>query len=340
MSAETLEWLNTNTRIGFVEKRGHAWHYRQGATNHFNGPVPVEECEALFDWEPLEAPVYAYIDDDYVLVHTNKVYYHSKTKHIFQLHGKSYVPHLYKTYLLENTADILAKGVNEGLGIGSAGLLRNGGVGWVQIELPENVDTPEGLAFRPFVTAVTSLDGSIPTTYKRMATAVVCDNTLAWGLSEPGRAYRVKHSKNSLVRLEGAREALDIIVEGARQFQDEVHRLGSWDVTAKTWSKLLNTAVPIPENPGRGRTMAETKQEILNRLYSHDERCAEWKGTALGVAQTFNTYNHHFAGVKKVSRAERNMENALKGTFEDEDQKILDILAQIAPEKVPVLVGA
>ena len=28
MSSETSIWLDTNTLIGFTDKRGHAWHWR------------------------------------------------------------------------------------------------------------------------------------------------------------------------------------------------------------------------------------------------------------------------------------------------------------------------
>ena len=41
MSRETLSWLNTNTLIGFTDKRGTAWHWgaeEQGEqSNHFSG---------------------------------------------------------------------------------------------------------------------------------------------------------------------------------------------------------------------------------------------------------------------------------------------------------------
>src|SRR5215212_6500999 len=62
MSQETHEWLNTNTLIGFTEKRGHAWHYRaedQGAeSNHYVGPVPVEDVRRrLFPWHAIEGTV-------------------------------------------------------------------------------------------------------------------------------------------------------------------------------------------------------------------------------------------------------------------------------------------
>ena len=62
MSQETPEWLNTNTLIGFTEKRGHAWHYRaevQGdQSNHYPGAVPIEDVRRrLFPWEAVEGTV-------------------------------------------------------------------------------------------------------------------------------------------------------------------------------------------------------------------------------------------------------------------------------------------
>ncbi len=39
MSRESLQWLNTNTLIGFTDQRGHAWHWRaqeqNGTSNHY-----------------------------------------------------------------------------------------------------------------------------------------------------------------------------------------------------------------------------------------------------------------------------------------------------------------
>ncbi len=55
MSRETLQWLNTNTLIGFTGKRGHAWHWRaqeqHGTFNHYPGPIPIADVQhRLFAW--------------------------------------------------------------------------------------------------------------------------------------------------------------------------------------------------------------------------------------------------------------------------------------------------
>lgn len=47
MSAETLTHLNSQTLIGYTNKRGRAWHYREelqgDEPNHYPGAVPVPE---------------------------------------------------------------------------------------------------------------------------------------------------------------------------------------------------------------------------------------------------------------------------------------------------------
>ena len=62
MSNETGEWLNTMTLIGFTEKRGNAWHYREelqgDEPNHYVGPVPVEDVQRrLFNFKVVERRV-------------------------------------------------------------------------------------------------------------------------------------------------------------------------------------------------------------------------------------------------------------------------------------------
>ncbi len=74
--------------------------------------------------------------------------------------------HQYETWLLETVANIL----DDDLSISSAGLLRGGAIAWVEVSVPENITTPEGVEFRPNLLTTTSFDGSIATTFKRTIT--------------------------------------------------------------------------------------------------------------------------------------------------------------------------
>lgn len=331
MSRESSKWLNTRTLIGFTSKRGKAWHYReedQGMEpNHYPDAIPVDDVlRRLFNFEVWDAPLYVLGDSGYVEVPNRKAMITSDTADVLGVFKGGYTGHQYSEWLLENVGSI----IDDDLGIGSAGLLRNRAQAWVSVEVPETITTPEGVEFRPNLTACTSFDGSLATTYKRHVGIVVCDNTLSGALGEDGQSFKVKHSKYSGMKISDAREALAIVHTMADDFAAEVARLTSWKVSEKVFQQLLDKVVPLPTDEGRGMTIAENKRSEILNLYRADERAAAWNGTAFGVLQAFNTWNHHFASVKKdVPRVLRNMENTLTDKMATADAAILSALATV-----------
>ncbi|MDT5017102.1 MAG: hypothetical protein QOD39_3262 [Mycobacterium sp.] len=340
MSKETLDWLNSQTLIGFTEKRGTAWHYRaehQGSeTNHYPLAIPVGDIlRRLFHWEATSAPLYVVketrpfegvVHSDYVEVPGRQAIVRSDTRDVLGIFGSGYEPHQYRTWLLSHVGNLL----DDTLGIGSAGLLRAGAQGWVSVEVPETIATRAGVDFRPNLVACTSFDGSLATTYKRVVQIVVCDNTLSAGLSEAGQVFRVKHTRNSSLRITDARAALSIVHTMADEFSAEVERLTSWEVSARQFDGLLDMLVSVPTAPGRSRTLAEQKRDRIRSLYNSDPRSAPWAGTAFGVLQAYNTYDTHYSTVRNVKhRAERNMARALTGDQASADAGVLEVLRLI-----------
>lgn len=330
MSRETLEWLNTNTLIGFTEKRGHAWHYREGADNHYPGAVPIEDVKRrLFDWEAEERPLY--VDGEcteMVAVPDFKAITRSDTGHVMGIFKDGYQPHQYKEWLLGNVASIL----DDELSIGSAVLLRGGAVACVSVETPETLTTPAGVQYRPNLLAVASFDGSIATTYKPVVTNVVCDNTMHAALREGGPTFKVKSTRNSMGRLADAREALGIVHTIADDFAAEVERLNAQAFTDRQFAKLVEDLTPYDPDAKstRGQTMAETKRDKLHELWSSDERVIQWKGTAYGAWQAVNTYQTHESPYKGGNRAERNMVRVVTGQTEKADEDTVKrILAMV-----------
>lgn len=338
MSRETLKHLNTNTLIGYTDKRGHAWHYRaeeQGTeNNHYPGAIPIEDVRRrLFPWEAIEGAITfaAELEDATVLSGfdpTRKAIVRSDLGTLLEVFKDNYKIHQYQDALLDMVADLL----DDGIDIGSAGILQGGGQAWVSVEVPDNIVTPEGVVFRPHLLACSSHNGSLASTYRRCITKVVCDNTMKAANKERGPAIKVRHSKYSSLKLQSAKDALGLIQEIADDFAAEVAALTAVTVTDKDWQKFLESFVPIPEDASkRAESLGTEKREKLSRLYLHDERCAPWKGTAFGVVQTVNTYAHHETTVRNVPRGERNMENTLMGKFDaldlDTTNKILAVVS-------------
>ncbi|TDD29629.1 DUF932 domain-containing protein [Actinomadura sp. KC06] len=341
MSKETLQWLNENTLIGFTDKRGTAWHYRadlQGAEpNHYPGAIPVEDVKRrLFDWEAVSSPVYVEspVTGGLVEAPGRQAIMRSDTGHLMGLFTDGYEPHPYVEWLINTIGTLL----EDDLSIGSAGLLKNGAVAWVSVEVPDNVTTPEGVEFRPHLFGATSFDGSLATTFKRAVTSIVCDNTMAAGLGEAGQQVKIKHSRHSKLRIGEAREALNIVYQVADDFAAEVAALCNTSVSDAEWNAFLDAHVPMPDEPGRSRTMAENKRDSLARLWNHDNRVAPWKGTAWGVVQAVNTYTHHEQTVRGAVRAERNMLRAVTGGVDELDHATLHTLATV--QDGPALLAA
>lgn len=347
MSKETLEWLNTSTLIGHTEKRGNAWHYREsmqgGEPNHFEGPVPVEAVERrLFHWDAIETPIYTMapatldtmtgLDDNgqpiaLRAVEGRKAITRSDTGAVLGIFKDGYQAHQPREWLIENVALL----VGGSLDIGSAGLLKGGAVAWLQVEEAENLETSSGVVYRPFVTASTSFDGSLSTTYTAGITVVVCDNTLAASLLGASSTVKVKHTRYSHLNAAAVRDALGIVEAAAATFAADVETLTNWKVSTRQWSRFLDVTCPVdPEaKTTRSATLSAKKRDELSTLYATDLRVSPWAGTAFGVLQATNTWAHHVQTVRGTNRVERNTLNALSGITAKQDTETLDVLRRV-----------
>lgn len=350
MSKETMSWLNTFTLIGQTDKRGNAWHYRaedQGAeTNHYPAFIPVPDVlRRLFGWDVQTGDLkssYNVLSDDGVetitlvddsrktMIRPRGALGPEDPGGIMGVFKSGYQGHSYAEWLIRQVQTLL----DDDLGITSAGLLAKGAQAWVEVSVPDSITTPEGVTFRPNLLCTTSFDGSLATTYKRSVNDTVCDNTRSMVLAGEGEVFRVKHTKNSALKLLEARDALAMVHTIADDFAAEVTALCETVVTDAQWAKFLDELVPVKDEDGelktgRALTNADKKREELKQLWNHDERCAPWKGTAHGVLQTVNTWSHHVQSFKGKDRAGRNMTMSVNGDIDKLDMTTLMTLGKV-----------
>jgi phage/plasmid-like protein (TIGR03299 family) len=334
MSTETSLWLNQNTLIGYTNKRGTAWHYRasdQGdEPNHYETAVPLDDVvRRLFHWKATELPLIIPVPGPsgvtYKTVPDRKVIARDDSYDVLGVFKDGYTPHQYEEWLLNSVSSIL----DDDLKIGSAGLLKNGAIAWVSVEMEDNLVSSSGIEFRPHLLATTSFDGSISTTYKPVSTFVVCDNTRSAALAEATAAFKIKHTKNSAVRLVSAREALGVMERLGDDIMEQIEALDAVKVSDATWERFLRELVKDEAATDTGKKRAEHTRNQLRSLYRHDDRVAPWAGTAFGVSQAVNTWRQHVRPTRKVGAAERNMLDLVTGKTGAEDSKVLAILQAV-----------
>lgn len=332
MSKETYEWLNKYCLIGYTQQRGTAWHYRKDSqsdeANHYEGAIPVEDViRRLYSWEAQEAPVYIKWNDTYRMESDRKAIVRSDNGDVLGMFKDSYAIHQYKSWLIESVSHLL----DDDLNIGSAGILKNGAISFVSVEMPESIKVLDGFSVRPMLLATTSHNGSISTTYKQVSTRVECDNLLARALGENTESFRARHSKNSNFRLQSVRDALGFVHRMTDDIVAEVTKYANIKVSDREWEAIVNRLMPINTDPNVAKqavSRVENKQERIKELYRNDPRVAPFNGTALGVIQAFNTFNQHLVG-KDDNRVERNMMNALTGKVESTDRMVMEAIDQM-----------
>jgi phage/plasmid-like protein (TIGR03299 family) len=338
MSKETQTWLNQNVLVGMTDVRGTAWHYKaseQGEEpNHYAGAIPIEDVKRrLFSWKALEVPMWIDIPSDVIdteqqiEVPNRKAIVRDDTYEVLGVHSDSYASHQYDEWLLKSVANI----IDDDLVIGSAGLLKNGAIAWVQVEMPQNSKVAD-VEFRPNLLATTSFDGSISTTYKRTVTIVVCDNTRSIALREDSEQIKIRHTANSSLRLNNARNALHIVHQLEDDFGKEIAQLLNTPFNDQQFEKFLTTLISVKDTESKQAvTRADNLKAEFLTLWREDERVAPWRGSAFGVMQAVNTHRQHLRPTRKGNMlVERTMLESLNGKLQTLDSKALKTLQAIA----------
>ena len=343
MSKETLEWLNTNTLIGFSGKRGKFWHYREsmqgGEPNHYEGAVPVADIQRrLFNFQLVETPLYIVVPCDIdsattvtadggparmIVVDDRKAIHASDSSDVLGIFKGGYQVSQYTQALLSDMEEIAGNGVE----FASAGLLANRAVAWVQLEARETL-TACGVEFRPFLMGVDSCNGSLARTYNKGNTVVGCDNTMAQSLLASLAIFKLKHTKFAKFDADTVRDALGILEEIGQEFTESIEALTNWAVTDADWARFLDAVCKFDADAKttRSATIAQTKRDDLQNLWDNDQRVNPWKGTAFGVIQATNTWGQHVQTVRGATRADRNMMGAITGASYKVDAEMLKTL--------------
>jgi hypothetical protein len=80
---------------------------------------------------------------------------------------------------------------------------------------------------------------------------------------------------------------------------------------------------------GKALTLADRKRSSLTRLYNLDPRVSPWAGTAHGVLQAINTFEHWEGTVRGATRQERNQLRAINGDFGKVDRAAMRVLEKV-----------
>lgn len=333
----TITKNHTSTLAGFINDRTWIGHANDRKT--FTGAVPRDEALAMLDIPVQEVTPHLPIIDDNgvydIIDESHKAIVRTDTGAVFKYFKPGYKMHRYPEWLVGNV-DLLLDG---GLMIGTVAMTKGGARAFLQAELPEGrVATAPGaepVKHSPHITAATSLDGSIATTYGIGTRVFICENELSlagWrDRVDSFQAFtKIRHSSNSLLRVNEVRANLGFVVEEIGDAFDQQFRdLVAQHVSDQRFNEITAAYSGLHSaKEGRSKTMAENKVAALDNLWRNDQRVAPWRNSAYGVLAAFNTAAHHVFGADK-GREERNQDRIVQDEWAKFDGNVLRLLASV-----------
>ena len=221
----------------------------------------------------------------------------------------------------------------------SAGSIYGGKSVWMLAHMPRNRFTINGDTIEPYVLFTNCHDGSgsawcFPTTVR-----VECANTFRTASREKSKGMSIRHTGNIKCKIDSAREALGLAVEGFEQFKNQAEVLVSKKVDAKVYANsVLDEILEITqadivagerafvEKTGFDadeayqflRSKIERRGEILDDIMTRyeSERCHP-KGTAWAAFNAITEHaDHNTIGKQasdKMTRLSRRMESTMAG---------------------------
>jgi phage/plasmid-like protein (TIGR03299 family) len=353
-SNETMEWLRNNIKIGFTSERGPAW-WANATTkagkfeipdgSHFDGPVPMDEVRKLLDVQFAKgASNVTYTDADgnrQVTADADvQPIVNIRTGQVFSYPKKGYKIHPYLTTLAEF---IKAIQYDQDVAVGSVGLLKGGGQAFLQAVLPETLEVA-GYGYQPYLLGATSVDLSRSTSYTTGALGAVCDNTVTNALAQALTVLKIKHTSNSALVVQTARENLGLRLQLAGEAIGEaIGKLTQVDVSDADFALWMDEIDPMPKlitgrtgkagqplGPQPAYLSAERRRSERERLWTSDPKVAPWANTAFGILQLDNTYRTWDGKVTGTGgRIEQNFNRLVRGDTAKDDAGALTALAKV-----------
>jgi phage/plasmid-like protein (TIGR03299 family) len=298
------------------------------ANEKHDGPVPFDRVRSLFDFKVEYTPLYTHdAFGDSEKLPNRQAIRRTDTGLILNTVSKSHGLHQFSDVLVDNLFTLLDASDND-LQVSGAGLLKNGAVGWVQVQAP-CLEAGEG-DVAPTLTLASSHDGSLATSYRMGMFRFICSNQIGALRRKSDNVFKLRHTLNSSMNFTTARNTLGLMWKQAESFNEEVNTLINLSVTDTEFYRIVNRLAPMPPESATeaARTRWENRVESVSNIYRNDERVGDFRGTGWGVVQAFNTYRQHERPFRAngtagtTSRLGRTMGDFLSGAIDLDDQKV------------------
>ena len=171
------------------------------------------------------------------------------------------------------TDDLLGEGVT----YETAGSLQGGKKVWMLAKLPEKYIIA-GDEVTPYLVFFNSHDGSSGVKVAMTPVRVVCQNTLNLALGTAKRIWTARHTENVLLRVQDARETLQLANSYMGELGKGIHELTTIKLSDRKVQEFINEFFPVTEDltDGQRKNNLRLQEDLKARYYNAPD--LEWVG--------------------------------------------------------------
>ena len=208
--------------------------------------------------------------------------------------------------------DLLNNIVDEsGANYDSAGVIDGGRKCYITMKLPNTISVANGSdAIETYLNCMNSHDGSSSFNIHITFLRLICTNGMK-GFTQ-GSQITLRHTANATMKVQEAREALQLVFTEQEAFQAEVQSLLDSEMTNSQYKKFIETLIPEPKDDAsvrKSNSVERVRGELMSLWTAPTQEIV--KNTAWAAYSAVVEYVDWFKPVrgedKDIQRAERNL---------------------------------
>ena len=167
--------------------------------------------------------------------------------------------------------------LGEGVTYETAGSLQNGRRTWILAKLPQRYII-RGDEIDPYLVFMNSHDGTGAIKAAMTPVRVVCQNTLNLALNTAKRSWTARHTENVLLRVQDARETLQLASNYMVELGNRGEELARIDLSDHKVQEFINEFFPVTEDmtDGQRKNNLRLQEDLKARYYNAPD--LEWVG--------------------------------------------------------------
>jgi len=311
------------TEFAFLGDRKNIWH---GLGQELQEGQTVDQWKeaAGMDWEVFSSKVMYQAGLETKTMDDKKVLFRSDSQDAMSVVGADYKV-VQPAQVLEFFNDLTQV---HGMKLSAAGTIFGGRRFWATAEIGENFETVKGDKIGGQLLLATSIDGTLSTIAKVVATRTVCANTLSVAIGETTKNI-VKVSHRSTWDANQVKLDLGLISEGWSTFAANMKKLAEIELTDNFVNNYFTSKMYDKNKTAEDQSWGTIKTvNSLMSLYKGGLGAEFAPNTAYNVLNAVTEFTDHY-GIRKVDAGRKFVESSF-GKGDDLKTSVLDDMLALA----------